>query len=410
MALDDPQIDGRLVENITHFVRALRKAGVRVGTAQLETAIRAVAAAGFGRRIDFYHVLRATLITRADDLEVYHQVFSMFWRTPEFLESMIQMLSPQLRDDTPPSAPTAAQRRAEDALTGTAPQPDPKDTRQEVIQHALLSWSDTEILRGKDFEQMSADELAEAARAIRDLRLPSKPIRTRRSISTPNGSAPDMRQTLRHALRKGGEIQSLAKKAPRIRQPDLVALCDISGSMSVYSRMILRYLHAMSHARVQNWGRVHAFTFGTRLTNVSRGLRFADPDRALAAVGHDAKDWEGGTRIGAALERFNKDWARRVLTTGANVLLISDGLERGDTGLLDREAARLARSARGVFWLNPLLRWDGFAPRAAGVRTLLRHVDSLHACHSLDSLADLSDALGQPNLRNRYRAGLRETG
>jgi uncharacterized protein with von Willebrand factor type A (vWA) domain len=177
--------------------------------------------------------------------------------------------------------------------------------------------------------------------------------------------------------------------------------------MSTYSRMLLRYLHAISHSSHREWGHVHAFTFGTSLTNVTRALRHGDPDVALAAAGQEASDWEGGTRIGASLERFNKVWLRQVPASGATVLLITDGLERDDLDLLDREAARLQRSVGRLVWLNPLLRWDGFAPRAGGVRTLLTHVDSFHACHSLDSLQSLSDALGQTGLRDRMLAEAR---
>jgi uncharacterized protein with von Willebrand factor type A (vWA) domain len=195
-------------------------------------------------------------------------------------------------------------------------------------------------------------------------------MRTRRSTPDRYGPRADPRATLREARRRAGEIQRIERKAPRVRYPDLVALCDISGSMSVYSRMLLRYLHAITHATRREWGHVHAFTFGTSLTNVTRALKQSDPDLALAAAGHEASDWEGGTRIGASLERFNKAWSRRVLTSGATVMLITDGLERDDLGLLDREAARLSRSVGRLVWLNPLLRWEGFSPRAGGVRTL----------------------------------------
>ncbi len=398
-----PASDGRLVENIVHFARALRKAGVKVGTAQVETAIRAVEAAGFSRRVDFYHILRATLITRSDHLEVYHQVFSMFWRDPEFLRSLMHMLTPLVPDTAPAPEAGAAQRRADEALGKQKTQPK-KEPDTEITREALLTWSGKEVIKRKDFEQMSAEELAEAERAVRSLALPVAPLRTRRTRPDPHGPRADMRATLRAANRRGGELQAVARKAPRTRPPDLVALCDISGSMSVYSRMILRYLHAITHAPVRSWGRVHGFTFGTALTNVTRSLRLSDPDMALRAMGHEATDWEGGTRIGPALERFNKEWSRRVLGPGAVVLLITDGLERGDLNLLDQEAARLGRSARRFVWLNPLLRWDGFAPRAGGVATLLNHVSSFHGCHSLDSLEGLSEALGQPDLRDRFLA------
>jgi uncharacterized protein with von Willebrand factor type A (vWA) domain len=400
----DPE--GRLVENILHFTQALRKAGVKVGTAQVETAIEAVAAAGFSKRVDFYHTLRATLITRAEHLEVFHQVFAMFWRDPDFLSSLMQMLSPQLEREEERRKPDAGQRRAEEALSGS-PQRKDAPIRDEVERQAVLTWSGREVIRRKDFDQMSTAELAEAEQAVRDLQFAVKPIRTRRARPDRHGPRADPRATLREARRRAGEITRIERKAPRLRHPDLVALCDISGSMSVYSRMLLRYLHAISHATTREWGHVHAFTFGTSLTNVTRALRQADPDLALAAAGQEARDWEGGTRIGASLERFNRAWSRRVLTSGATVLLITDGLERDDLGLLEREAARLSRSVGRLVWLNPLLRWDGFSPQAGGVRTLLSHVDSFHACHSLDSLQSLSTALGEVGLRDRMLAKAR---
>ncbi|TRW98269.1 VWA domain-containing protein [Paracoccus sp. M683] len=394
--------DGRLVENIVHFARALRKAGVKLGTAQVETAIRALEAAGFTRRVDFYYVLRATMVTRADDLQIFHQVFAMFWRDPQFLESMLHMLSPKLREDKPPSPKPAAHRRAADAM-GDMPERNPRDLpeRQELERDALLSWSDNAVLRRMDFEQMSSAELAEAQSAIRRLTLPVPPVLTRRMRPDPHGARPDPRATLRAALRRGGEIGRIARRSTLRRPPDLVAICDISGSMSVYSRLLLRFLHALAHAPGRQWGRVSAFTFGTHLTNVTRALRQADPDLALAAIGAEADDWQGGTRIGEAIGRFNKDWSRRVLGQNAVVLLITDGLERGDPAQLAAQMQRLSLSARRLIWLNPLLRFDGFQPRAAGVRAMLPHVSSLHACHSLDSLSALSDALTEPGLRDR---------
>ncbi|MEO0763437.1 MAG: VWA domain-containing protein, partial [Pseudomonadota bacterium] len=181
------------------------------------------------------------------------------------------------------------------------------------------------------------------------------------------------------------------------RWPSLVALCDISGSMAGYSRMLLHFLHTAANAQgPQGWSRVHAFTFGTRLTNITRHLAHRDVDEALAAAGREATDWEGGTRIGHALETFNRDWSRRVLGQGAVVLLITDGLEREDPEGLGRAAERLRLSCRRLIWLNPLLRFDGFQARAAGIRALLPQVDSFRAAHNLESLRDLTEALGRP--------------
>jgi len=200
---------------------------------------------------------------------------------------------------------------------------------------------------------------------------------------------------MRTAMRRGGEVTAFERKARRIRWPNLVVLCDISGSMSSYSRAVLHFLHAVANAKGQGWAKVHAFTFGTRLTNITRHLRARDVDAALAAAGAEAQDWEGGTRIGACLAAFNRDWSRRVLGQGAVVLLITDGLDRDDADKLAHEMERLHLSARRLIWLNPLLRWEGFAPRAAGIRAMLPHVDAFRAGHSITTLEELAEALSR---------------
>jgi len=395
----------KLADNLVHFVRALRHAGIRTGPAQLETAIRALEVSGIGKREDVYNTLRAVLITRAEDLAIFHQVFEMFWRDPDFLGRMLHLASPKLKDDTPPPPKQAAHRRASEALQDRPEAPKPPRPREEITHDARVTASGQEVLGAMDFEQMSAAELRDAEAAIAKLELPVPQLPARR-FGIGHGTKADPRATLRAAMRQGGNITELLTKAPRRRDPDLVAICDISGSMSVYSRMILLYLHSLAHARKRAWGKVSAFTFGTRLTNVTRALRRGDPDLALAEIGEAAEDWQGGTRIGEALHRFNTDWSRRVLGQGAVVILISDGLERGDAVELEHAAERLGLTARRLIWLNPLLRFDRFSPQAKGIRALLPHVHSFHACHSLDSLAELTTALGQSSLRDEMRAAL----
>lgn len=386
---------GRLAENVAHFVHALRRAGVKVGSSQLHTALDAVRVAGFTERGDFYWVLRSTLITNPAHFETFHQVFRLFWRTPDYIEKMMEIMLPVLQTLAPDRGPSkAAERRAKEALADDAGDaPAEAQEREQLELDARLSWSQAELIRSKDFEQMSADEIATAAAAIRRLVLPAPPLRTRRLVASQRGRRPDMRAMLRRSLRKGGEIDRLMLRRPGTRPPGLVVLCDVSGSMSVYSRMMMHFLHALTWTPNTGWGRVHAFTFGTRLTNITRALAHKDVDRALDALGHEVSDWEGGTRIGAALHAFNRDWSRRVLGQGAVVMLITDGLERGGLEELDREAERLALSSRRLIWLNPLLRWEAFEAKAGGIRTLLPHVDSFHACHSLDTIRDLATAL-----------------
>jgi uncharacterized protein with von Willebrand factor type A (vWA) domain len=395
-----PPPEGRLAENVIHFARALRKAGLPVGPGRVVEAVRAVEAAGFTDRGDFYFALQACFVSRPEHREVFAQVFRLFWRDPQFLEHMMGLLLPLVRDAHAPHQPQAAERRAAEALVdgAEAPPPPPREESEEgeVEIDATLTFSLDERLKHLDFEQMSAEEMAQARRALARIELPVRPIASRRARVDPNGRIADWRGTMRGALRSGGEIRRLARKAPRIRWPNLVALCDISGSMAGYSRVLLQFLHAAANAKGAGWAEVHAFTFGTRLTNITRHLRQRDVDAALAASGRAARDWEGGTRIGASLHAFNRDWSRRVLGQGAVVLLITDGLDREDPGTLRREMERLRLSARRVIWLNPLLRWEGFAPRAQGVRAILPEVDAFLSCHSLASLEDLAAALARP--------------
>jgi uncharacterized protein with von Willebrand factor type A (vWA) domain len=392
--------DGKLAENITHFARALRRAGLPVGTGRVIEAIRAVEAAGFTEKVDFYTTLEACFVSRPEHRQVFGQVFRLFWRDPKFLEHMMAMLMPLVRGVNAPPKPKDAERRAAEALTPDLPPPArTEEEGAEVEVEAVMTFSAAERLRHTDFDQMTVAEQAAARRAISRLDLPVQPIASRRTRPAPDGRQPDWRATMRAALRAGGDIQGLRLRRRRIRWPALVALCDISGSMASYSRMLLHFLHAATNARRAGWARVHTFTFGTRLTNITRHLDRRDVDAALAAAGAEAGDWEGGTRIGACLHDFNRDWSRRVMSGGAVVLLITDGLDRDDTGLLEREAERLHLTARKVIWLNPLLRWDGFAPRARGVRALLPHVDSFRACHSLATLEDFADALSRSDDR-----------
>jgi uncharacterized protein with von Willebrand factor type A (vWA) domain len=244
---------------------------------------------------------------------------------------------------------------------------------------------------------MSVSEMAEAKRMLARLELPVRPLPSRRGQSSPVGARIDARTTLRDAMRRGGELGQIKRQQPRPRWPNLVVLCDISGSMSQYSRMVLHFLHAVANRQGAGWAKVHAFTFGTRLTNITRHLATRDVDAALAAAGREAQDWEGGTRIGACLHEFNRDWSRRVMGQGAVVLLITDGLDRDDPEALGHEMQRLHLSARRLIWLNPLLRWEGFAPKAAGIRAMLPHVDTFRAGHSVATLEALAETLSRPD-------------
>ena len=398
--LDIPD-DGKLAQNIAHFARALRKAGLPIGPGRILDAIRAVEVAGFSERVDFYWTLHACFVSRPEERVIYEQVFRLFWRDPKYLDHMMSLLLPQVQGLQEDRLAAAAEKRAAQALLDGVERDLPErddgpDEDAEIDIDASATMSHEERLKTLDFEQMSVEEVAEAKRMLARLSLPVKPLITRRYRTATSGAQVDLRRTLRASLRQGGEITRLALKAPRPRWPNLVVLCDISGSMSQYSRLVLHFIHAVANRQGQGWAQVHGFTFGTRLTNITRHLKTRDVDAALRAAGAEAQDWSGGTRIGSCLADFNRDWSRRVLGQGAVVLLITDGLDRDDTGQLSRQMERLHLSCRRLIWLNPLLRWEGFAPKAQGIRAMLPHCDAFRAGHSVASLEALGAVISDP--------------
>ena len=389
---------GRLAENIMHFARTLRAAGLPVGPGRVLDAIRAAETVGIGNRQDFYWALHATLVNRREQQEIFDQAFHIFWRNPRLLERAMAMLLPQVRTGGQRNVEDQAEmsRRLAEALARERGGEGLNDEEQEekIEVDAVMTYSDRELLQRMDFERMSAAEIAKARRLIADMRLPIMALPTRRFRPNPLGQRIDMRASLRAALRSADSIP-LRRRMPRRRHPPLVILCDISGSMSRYSRIILHFMHAITNDR----DRVHTFLFGTRLTNVTRYLRHKDIDVALEKVGQTVDDWSGGTRIGKCLAEFNNRWSRRVLAQGAVVLFISDGLDRDAGEGLAKEMERLHKSCRRLIWLNPLLRYEGYEPRSMGARTIMPHVDEFRPVHSLESLADLSRVLSAPGRR-----------
>ncbi|MBL6953881.1 MAG: VWA domain-containing protein [Alphaproteobacteria bacterium] len=395
-----PDDGNRLAENIMHFARVLRAAGLPLGPGKVLDGVRAVIAAGVGSREDFYWTLFAVFVNRQDQREIFDQAFHIFWRNPRILERMLHMLMPQVQVEMDESRNEALSRRVAEALAkGEGADTMQEAAEEEVEFDAALTYSAREVLQGMDFESMSADEVAQARAIISRMRLPIMAVPTRRLAPDPHGRRVDMRASLRAALRSGGG-GPLRHRSPKHRHPPLVVLCDISGSMSRYSRMFLHFMHAITNDR----DRVHTFVFGTRLTNITRHLRHRDVDVALAKVSEGVEDWSGGTRIGHCLHDFNANWSRRVLGQGAVVLMISDGLDRDAGEGIGGEIERLHKSCRRLIWLNPLLRYAGFEPKSKGIKALLPHVDDFRTVHNLASLGDLADALGrpQPVRRNKF--------
>ena len=383
--------DGRLVANLMQFARTLRAAGLPVGPGRVLDALRAVEAVGITSREDFYWALHASFVNRRDQHDLFDQAFHIFWRNPKILERMMAMLLPQMRVPAKEEDRVEMNRRLAEALGKENTGGEGEEPAEEEIEFdAALTYSDRELLQTMDFEKMSGDELAKAKRLIAGMRLPIMDVATRRHRPDRNGARIDMRNTLRAALRSADAIP-LRRRSVRRRHPPLVILCDISGSMSRYSRIALHFMHAVTNDR----DRVYTFLFGTRLTNITRDLRHRDIDLALENVGKKVQDWSGGTRIGQCLQEFNARWSRRVLGQGAVVLFISDGLDRDGAHGLATEMERLHKSCRRLIWLNPLLRYEGFEPKSQGAKAIMPHVDDFRRVHNLQSLADL-DGSAQP--------------
>ena len=398
-------MSGKLSENVAYFARALRAAGLPVGPGAVIDALAAVEAARIGTREDFYWTLHAVFVTRHEHSTLFNQAFRLFWRRRGLLEKLIAEMSPIAPGEKAPAEKLmAGALRVAEAMQPAARKAEPTELRE---LSARLTVSDAEVLRAKDFAQMSAAEIAQAKRLVAALALPDDRVPTRRFSPNPHGRRIDPRRSFRRSLRAGGAGIDLAFRMQAERHPPLVALVDISGSMAEYSRLFLHFLHAVMERR----RRVHAFVFATRLTNVTRELRSRDPDDALARASARVQDWEGGTRIAAALHDFNRHWSRRVLTGGPVVLLFTDGLERQVGADLAFEMDRLKRSCRRLVWLNPLLRFEGFEARAAGIRAMLPQVHEFRPIHSLGSMEELCRALaGEGALTSDPRGWLRKAG
>jgi uncharacterized protein with von Willebrand factor type A (vWA) domain len=381
-----------------HFARLLRSAGLRIGPDRVVDCVKALEMAGARefplRREDWYWTMSAVLLSRIEQRPIFDQAFRIFWRDPKLAERMMQLMLPQAYGRAPKPEEQQSQRLTDALFSQKKEQ---NQVKENIELEARLTFSSREVLQRMDFDTMSAAELAEAKKMITELRLPLPVVRTRRFRPHRSGHRIDLRRTLKETMRAGGEVIPLVRAAPRELHPPLVVLCDISGSMNPYSRMFLHFLHAITNDR----DRVSVFVFGTRLTNITRQLRHRDVDVAMARVADAIKDWSGGTRIGASLREFNWRWSRRVLGQNACVLLVSDGLDReAGEGLAD-EMERLAKSCRFLVWLNPLLRYDKFEARPAGVRAMLPHVDLFLPVHNLDSLLELAKALSGPLTRQQ---------
>jgi uncharacterized protein len=395
-----------IAENIVHFARVLRRAGLPVGPDRVLAAIEAVEVVGLTRRDDVHAALSAVMLGRREQQVLFDAAFAAFWRDPKLLEQLMYLLLPKVSGRGEKHRPTRSNRLAE-ALAAqreaAQAREEQKAAPDEITFETTFTFSERERLQTLDFETMTTAEFDAAKRLAERAPLPVQPVRQRRHARAASGTI-DLSATLRQMARQP-ETLLLRHTRPREVLPPLVVLLDVSGSMDRYARLFLHYAHGLTRRHL----RVHTFTVGTRLTNITRCLAHRDPDIALARAGETVQDWKGGTRLGACLDDFNRRWARRVLGGNAAVMLVTDGLDRDDGGRLAEAAARLHRLAHEVIWLNPLLRFDGFEPRAAGVRALLPHVDRMLPMHNLNRLADLGRALRQPARRQDQDTSLQGT-
>ncbi len=389
-----------LLENMVLFARLLRAGSLEVTPLQLQDWLRATRFIDLTQRDDFHAATRSILVSREADLAWFESAFHLFWqfRDPRELEKLeMGLLVQQVTERT--------ERLAAQRLAPRTPAAENESGASENGDggkpQTLPMWGERDVLRRKDFADLSADELAEAKRLIAHLRIDLPPRKSRRQRAHRRGRGADLRRTLRAAIARDGEMLPLRNRRQIMRPRPLVLLADVSGSMEPYARLLLRFvatLHRNDRPRrgaLSGYGKVEAFAFGTRLTRITRQLEQRDVDEALKGAQREIEDWGGGTKTGFALERFHRDWARRVLGRGAVVLIISDGWDRGDPVRLAREMARLSRRCHRLIWLNPLLGSPRYRPLTRGMQAALPWIDDFLPVHNLNSLEQLAVALAQ---------------
>ena len=391
----------KLSDNVLYFARVLRSAGIPIGSGRILEAIEAINKIGLADKSIFYWALHSVFVHKNEHREIFDQTFKIFWKNPRLLEKMMQLALPRLNTGTPETSDSDINRRVKEAFNTDNISEDnyvDASTEDELEFDAVMTYSESELLQGMDFEQMSSDEINMAKKVIAQMNLSIPQVKSRRFKSSSLRRKIDLRQSLKGANKFCGEYIPLRYKSRKDKNPPIIAICDVSGSMSRYSRMLLHFMHVLTTLRND----VHTFLFGTRLTNVTRFLRFKDVDEALAATSSAVEDWSGGTRIGDCLKEFNFNWSRRVLGPGAIVLFITDGLDRGGGIGLSKQIKLIQKSSKRLIWLNPLLRYEEFAPKPTGVKAILPHVDEFRPIHSLESMDQLVNALSETNLQSRF--------
>lgn len=386
-----------IVARLARFGRVLRAGGLEIGPGRIQDALLALAAVDIGSREETYWALRCTLVSKHADLETFDEAFARFY-------DELQLDEPSLpaRDEPKESEPQRGEeqlaRRADRTAADSSSPSEPEDEEPEAGE-AGMRWSAVERLRELDFASYTDTELREASGLVERIARVVPQRCSRRLRTAADGPVFDKRKTLREAMRTDGYPIERSWRRPRLVPRKLVFVVDVSGSMQPYARAMIMFMQAA----VRAGRRVEAFTFGTRLTRVTRELEGRNPDRALAAATSVVRDWAGGTRIGANLRLLNDDWGRRGLTRGAVVVVVSDGWERGDIEQMVGEMRRLRRMAHTLVWVNPLAGEPGYEPLAQGMAAALPYIDHFLPGHNLNSLSALAEILESLPSRGRHR-------
>lgn len=398
---------GALVHRIVRFGQALRYEGIDANPGRVADFVSSLSYLDLRRRDDFYYASRATLLARPDQREAFDRIFAAYWPPTQALQDAADQDveggagaegAGEGEEDGAPGEEQATARNSASKQEGEENEQDPEGQKRQGQTSVRTSYSADEQLREKNFGDFTDDELAQARRLMEQLHRTGALRLTRRQSGSPRGSSLDLRRTVRRAFTTGGETLSWARKERKLKPRPLVLICDVSGSMERYTRVLLHFLHTVSHGAGAS---VETFVFATRLTRVTPSLKRRRVDEALDRVAADVTDWSGGTRTGEALALFNRAWGRRVLGRGAVVLLISDGWDRGDANQLGREMARLRRTSYRLFWLNPLLGSPGYRPLTRGMQAALPHLDEFLPAHNLKALEDLVAKLAALPTRRR---------
>ena len=400
----------RLLFRLTEFGRILWEVGIDVGPRKMLDLAETLNYVDITNKEDFYDTLKCSLLAKHEQEPVFNQMFLYYWYIRDQQgKKKADVPGAAKRDDKHMRLPPSERKRLAEHLN--SPQEQRKELRPEMRESERkrradektgdpddddtatpqgVAYSALEALRKKDFESFTWDEVQEAKRLMAEMRWHLGMRPTRRKRPSRRGSYPDMRRIVRRNLKYGAELLELTWRETKYKPRPLVIICDISGSMSLYSRLLLHFIHTISNGLLN----VEAFVFGTRLTRITRQLKKRDVDDAVRDVSKNVQDWSGGTRIGDALHLFNQKWARRVLGRGAVVLIISDGWDRGDASVLEVEMDRLQHSCHRLIWLNPLLGSPEYRPLTIGMKTALPYIDNFLPAHNLDSLIYLGNLLG----------------